>query len=747
MNSADLQVTLLWWGMLCVLSFAFLPLSFRLFPKFFDRGYIFAKTLAIILTTYVVFVAGVFHLITFTTLNTMLVVVVCAVIAHLQYFGFSGRNIRVNKAYFLSLWDLRKLIFFEEVLFLSVLLFWVYIRSFTPEIHGLEKYMDFGFVNSALRSTYFPPIDMWLPPDTINYYYFGHLATAVLTKLSGVPSYLTYNLMIATIAGLCFVSAFSIAVNLLVPLREKFVLTTKAVAGGILSALLVTFAGNLHILYAFFAPYENEHPVPIWTKAFQPLQFPNAYWYPNATRFIENTIHEFPIYSWVVSDLHGHVLDIPFVLLTLAVGFAMLQFFKVLPKPPAQTQAAGLGAFLHSLLLPLPYLVFAGFLLSVMYMTNAWDGIIYFLLFGFILLYFSWETLSDITNIVSRFIQAVIKAVSSVVVVGLSYIVFSLPFSVFFKPFVSGIGVLCAPKYLTDIGKVGPFLFEADHCSQSPLWQMAILYGFFLFFVISLLVFLRKRRHTISDVYVIIVIMLSTLLIIIPEFIYVKDIYPAHYRANTMFKLVFQSFMMLALVSGYTLSRILSTTVPTISAKSILAKLSFSVWFVISFVLITLVMLYPYLAIYSYYGDLKNYQGLNGLTYLKNLYPTDFAGIEWIQKNVSDQPVILEAQGDSYTDFARVSANTGLPTVLGWTVHEWLWRGTYDIPAPRIAEVETMYTSTDNEETRKLFQKHKVKYVFIGDLEYQKYPTLNEQKFEELGEKVFEEGKTKIYKL
>src|SRR5258708_38797604 len=34
----------------------------------------------------------------------------------------------------------------------------------SPDIHGLEKYMDYGFVNSILRSQYFPPKDMWFTP-------------------------------------------------------------------------------------------------------------------------------------------------------------------------------------------------------------------------------------------------------------------------------------------------------------------------------------------------------------------------------------------------------------------------------------------------------------------------------------------------------------------------------------------------------------------------------------------------------
>ena len=59
----------------------------------------------------------------------------------------------------------------------------------------------------------------------------------------------------------------------------------------------------------------------------------------------------------------------------------------------------------------------------------------------------------------------------------------------------------------------------------------------------------------------------------------------------------------------------------------------------------------------------------------KMSFPRTPGAIRWLDETIEGQPVVLEANGDSYSDYERVSAMTGLPTVLGWYVHEWLWRG------------------------------------------------------------------------
>src|SRR4030065_394894 len=72
-----------------------------------------------------------------------------------------------------------------ELLFTLVFAVGGYLRSYLPEIAGTEKPMDFAFMNAISRAEHFPPADPWLSGHTISYYYFGHLMTVTLGKLSG----------------------------------------------------------------------------------------------------------------------------------------------------------------------------------------------------------------------------------------------------------------------------------------------------------------------------------------------------------------------------------------------------------------------------------------------------------------------------------------------------------------------------------------------------------------------------------
>ena len=136
----------------------------------------------------------------------------------------------------------------------------------------------------------------------------------------------------------------------------------------------------------------------------------------------------------------------------------------------------------------------------------------------------------------------------------------------------------------------------------------------------------------------------------------------------------------------------------------------------------------------------KNYQGLNATAFLETDFVEDAAGIRWLSENIKDAPVVLEANGDSYTGYERVSAMTGLPTILGWKVHEWLWRNDVEDLNEKSQEIETIYTSENEEEVRALLEKYDVSYIFLGSMEREKYgEELNTTLLKSLGEVVFQD--------
>jgi uncharacterized membrane protein len=293
---------------------------------------------------------------------------------------------------------------------------------------------------------------------------------------------------------------------------------------------------------------------------------------------------------------------------------------------------------------------------------------------------------------------------------------------------VNGIGVNCAPTILTNVGKIGPFLFEKGNCQVSSWWMLLILWGFFwfnfVFFAISLVQKNKKSNYSLltTDYFILILFSLGTMLIIIPEFFYIKDIYPAHFRANTMFKLGYQAFIMMSLASTYVF----------FSYKDVVKK-SLKLVYILSFgIVFTLIAIYPRFAIRSYYGDLKKTPQLDGRGWIQSTYADYQPIIDYLNNKVTGQPTILEAQGDSYTDYNVVSSYTGLSTVAGWWVHEWLWRGSSTVVGDLIPSVQSIYEDTDLIRTKDLIKKFKIQYIVIGPNERKKYTKLQQDRLESL---------------
>ncbi|HJZ05306.1 MAG TPA: DUF2298 domain-containing protein [Patescibacteria group bacterium] len=692
----DLATILWWWVTLLLVGIAGWPWSKKIFRGWPDRGYLMAKALGLAIVTYVIWIGGTIGVFPFIQASTWLVVL---------GVWYLGR--RVSRGEKGISW---KMIFWEEGVFLAALILWSWVKAHEPTINGLEKFMDYGFTRSILQGKYFPPLDMWFAGKPINYYYFGHLMMAALTRLSGMSLGYTFNLMLATIFAMCLTQSYAIGRQLLNKLPIAW-----AIGGALLIAYLVTLAGNLHTIYAFTSGYagREDNPPPFWDLEFT-SEVGKNYWYPNATRFIPWTIHEFPSYSFVVSDVHGHVLSIPLALLAIAL---LVNMFGRL-REEINWKEYGLY----------------GWISGLMFMTNALDGIIYAGLFAVLLIARNLQFSISNSQLISKFLN--FQFFKPLIVVGMVFAVTISPFVARFEPFVSGVAVNCPPEQLAN-SKIGPIIFEgAEKCQKSPLWMMLVLWGFFVYCGWWYIAGAREKELSVESKLLGAFLVFSLLLITFPEFFYFKDIYPLHFRSNTMFKLGYQAFMLSGIASGYAI------TYELWRKKRV-------VWLTGAVILALLVMIYPKFAVNSYFGNLKTYQSIWGLGWLSSRYPDDAQAIEWLEKTlpVGEQPVVLEANGDSYTDFNRISAFSGLPTVAGWTVHEWLWRGGYEPIALRAEEVKRVYESIDIEETKLLLNKYDVRYIVVGSMERQKYPQLDEEKIKKLGSTVFTTNTLVIYQV
>ena len=619
------------------------------------------------------------------------------------------------------------LVYAEELLFFTAFLLWTYFAGFHPAAYGTEKFMDYGFMEAMMRSKTLPATDLWYSQGKINYYYGGQYFAVFLTKLSGAKVELTYNLMRTFVAGLAFAMPFSL-VHQMVTDRLGRIRTgwKKALPSvtGILAGISVSIAGNMHyVVYGQIIPFIQK------LKG----EEVSSYWFPDATRYIgfnpdveDKTIHEFPCYSFVLGDLHAHVVDIMFVLLLLGLLYAWM---KKVRTTELSGESMSRREFWKKQLL-MPQLLAAGALLGMFHWTNYWDFVIYFVVTCGAALFM---------NIIGqkgkiRWVLGV-TAAQAVEILTLATVII-LPFTLQFDTsnMVQGIAL-------------------AKH--HSLLHQLLVLWGLpgilTILFVVSLLI--EKLRgaeqkslyHLLTsirlpDLFAVLMGLCAIGLVLIPELVYVRDIYEnGNARANTMFKLTYQAYIMFGMTMIYAIFRLL-----VIGKNKILKVLAF-----IGLFLFVWTCGYFGNSVHSWFGTVwkpSQYKGLNATAFLETDFPEDVNGIRWLKENISDAPVVLEANGDSYSEYERVSAMTGLPTIMGWYVHEWLWRGDLADLNAKIEEIKEIYTSTDETRVKELLEEYNVSYIFVGSCERNKYGAdLNNDLLKGLGEVVFQDSEYPTY--
>src|SRR5262245_43470107 len=171
-----MSALIVWWLLLEVLGLAVLPLVARVFSARMHYGYAFAKIAAALLFTYV---AWILAEITGASFRLCLGISAVMCLAASAAAAFSMRDELLK---WLRQGGARSLLI-HDALWTAGFLVFAWQRSLGPEIFGAEKYMDFAFFNSLMRSDGMPPEDPWMSGEIFNYYYFGYLMVSNLGRL------------------------------------------------------------------------------------------------------------------------------------------------------------------------------------------------------------------------------------------------------------------------------------------------------------------------------------------------------------------------------------------------------------------------------------------------------------------------------------------------------------------------------------------------------------------------------------
>ncbi len=775
--SSDFIPFLHWWLIILIIGLTFMPTTLLIFSGFHDKGYLFSKAIGIAITGYLMWLFSSLRILKFSTLSCVLCLLISIVLNVLLITikRVKGKVILALPNFKqINLNSLNKLIntiIGEELLFLALFLLFVYIRGFKPEAHGTEKFMDYGFMTSMMRQDYMAPQDFWFAGTKLNYYYVGQFIAVFLTRLSGVKVSLGYNLMLTMVGALAFVLAYSLVFHISYryhKLRNAYASTVISTISGLLGGIAVCIAGNMH--YPTFKYFQ-----PLFQKFFGLEVTKVKYWFPDATRFIgyhpethDKTIHEFPAYSFVLGDLHAHVINIIFVITVLAILFAWM-CKRIDEKEKEKTLSEELFS---------PSLLLLSFFIGFFHTTNYWDYPIYYVVAGAIILF----TNSIVYGFTKK--TLILTGLQGVLIMALSQII-CLPFTMNFDK-IAGLPMLCV--------------------AHTPINKFIILWGLPFMIVIAFICFqlsdyLKNKREqeeqveqagqeqaeqeqqeqreereeqseqeqreareeqeqkeqadqkdnkylnideskipflsrffrftNSSDLFIMTIGLCAMGLVLIPEVIYIQDIYNGDYkRANTMFKLTYQAFIMFGISLGYIIPRILCFGKTMKQRK----------YGLLALILLALSVCYTQNAVHSWYGNilhLKGYKGLDATTFMNSTMRDDSLAIEWMNQHISGTPVILEAPGESYTDYERVSVISGLPTVLGWNIHEWLWKSNYDMVELRRKDIENIYSGTDITQTKELIKKYNISYIYIGKMELEAYPSISYDLLTELGEVVY----------
>lgn len=821
----------LWYVVIFLLGLFTYPLVRAALPGLGDHGYPLARIVGLLLWAWLAWMVGSIGLSysRITIAAALGLIILLGVWQAWRQRKELKQEIKQHWKYFLLV----------EALFLAFFLVDLLIRLGNPDLwhpsKGGERPMDFSFLNAVLKSTSFPPYDPWFAGGYINYYYYGYVIVGTPVKLLGIIPSIAYNIILPTLYACLAVAAFSVGWNFLQGIRairsentespeslgnqtepQESLFDSRFISG-ISAASAMVLIGNLGVvrmLYQGFqqvaAPGGNIDQASIfqrilWTmegffmvlvgKMHLPYGLGNWYWDPSRILPSQSgePITEFPLFTFIYSDLHAHMIALMITVLAIAWALSVL-LARARWKNHLDT-ATGL--------------LLGGLVIGALKPTNTWDFYTYLILGVAVLAYAVWRY-AEAARLPLRapvWVKRLILTAGAVGVLAGAALLFYQPFSHWF---------LLDPTYTkmsfwksgrSDISSYlahwGVFLFfitswltweTRQWLAETPVSELRklrpyrdlIIAGLAIFFLVligqqawvmssinydpwkgitilwlalplatwaAILLF----RPGIPDGKRLVLFMVGTglLLTMVVEMVVMGgDIG----RMNTVFKIYNQAWVLLGISAAVAFGFLLNEfrkwlpgwrTAWQIAAVALVAGAAlFLVMGGLGKVEDRMTEGVPHTLDSMAYMDYSTY---NEFDVDMNL-SEDYRAILWMQDHVQGSPVIAEAApaGVQYYWLGRFSIYTGLPDVVGWQWHEQQQRLLFsDTVVARGVEEDAFYATTDASAALDFLHKYNVRYIIVGQLERAKYTGDGLNKFEAynglLWDAVYRDGQTVIY--
>ena len=798
-----------WYLLITLLGWLTFPLAYYLFPALSDRGYTLARTFGLLFWAYAFWLFASLGIAQNDMGGLLLGLVI---LAGISIWAFLKCQFEIRD--WLS--QNRRLILTTESFFLVAFAIMAFVRAANPEIFtaGGEKWMETAFITAILHSPTFPPHDPWLSGYAISYYYFGYVMTAMLAKFTAVPASVAHNLMLSLIFSLSAIGAYGLLYNLLSAYRqsqgEDQPQGLLPALGAFLAPLFLLVVSNLEGFFevlhrrgiGWMFKADGTATSSFWSwMDLKELTTPPAspfkwvpdqfFWWWRASRVIQDydlnnarleIIDEFPFFSYLLGDLHPHVLAMPFDLLAIAIalniffggwrgridlffgelrinkvgfftialvlgglaflntwdillGAALIVFSYALARihesgwgweRVADIFLLGIPTVVTAFLMYLPFYVgfdsqAGGILPNFMYPTRGvhlwvmW-GTLFIPLFAYLIYLWQNKTSANWRAGMLTSLGIVALLLVAIFVVGLT--------ALKLKP------DLILPVIQSQGRTVGTFITDSMLRRLKYIGSLLTL----LALLIPALSFLFKSKNS-SSSFIFLMMSLAVLLIIGPDFLYLRDNFG--YRINTVFKFYYQAWILLSLAAAFAVAVL----------ESQLRGWK-STFFTVGIILVIGAgLVYPVFSLPNKTDDFKaghpEQRTLNGEAYLVNSMPDDYQAIQFMQE--LEPGVVAEAVGGQYSEYARISTFTGLPTVLGWPGHEGQWRDAA-LQGSRKDDIQTLYTTPDWATTQEIIDRYHIRYIVVGNLERTTYQ-VNEEKFNRFLKPIFQQGNMTVYEV